>query len=60
MLTALAATREEVIAKLKEDPYTKANVWDWEKIQVLPVRTPTKPRPHPRWALVSLVMCWRL
>jgi len=34
MLTAVAATREEVIARLKEDPYTKHGVWDWDKAQI--------------------------
>lgn len=40
MLTVTAATKEEVIEKLKNDPYTKGDVWDWEKAQIFPVSNP--------------------
>ncbi|KAI5857198.1 hypothetical protein BZA05DRAFT_387555 [Tricharina praecox] len=46
VLTAVAATRDEVVARLKEDPYTKHGVWDWEKAQIFlfkcAVREPLK------------------
>jgi hypothetical protein len=40
VLTVTAATKEEVIEKLKNDPYTKGEVWDWEKAQIFPVSNP--------------------
>ncbi|KAF8242238.1 hypothetical protein K440DRAFT_639372 [Wilcoxina mikolae CBS 423.85] len=46
VLTVTGATKEEVIEKLKNDPYTKGEVWDWEKAQIFPflcaVREPLK------------------
>jgi uncharacterized protein YciI len=38
VLTAVAASKEEVIRRLKEDPYSKAGVWDWEKAQIMPYK----------------------
>ena len=37
VLSAMGATREDVVARLKQDPYTIAGVWDWDKAQILPV-----------------------
>ena len=33
----LAESRAEVEKALKEDIYTKAGIWDWEKVQIIPV-----------------------
>ncbi|KFY11816.1 hypothetical protein V492_04251 [Pseudogymnoascus sp. VKM F-4246] len=35
---AQASTKEEVLAELKNDVYGKADVWDFEKIQILPFK----------------------
>ncbi|KAA8896547.1 hypothetical protein FN846DRAFT_893268 [Sphaerosporella brunnea] len=47
VLTVVGTRKEEVLAKLKEDPYAKAGVWDMEKAQIMPykcaVREPLKP-----------------
>ena len=49
VMTAVGATREEVIEKLKNDPYSQADVWDWDKAQIMPVRRlPSAPSPRPR------------
>lgn len=32
VMLAYAASEEEVVKKLKEDVYTKNEVWDWEKV----------------------------
>jgi hypothetical protein len=46
VMTAVAASKEEVVGQLKEDPYAKAGVWDMEKAQIMPykcaVRVPLK------------------
>jgi len=34
-----AKTREEVLERLKEDVYTKGEVWDWSKVQVIPFKS---------------------
>ncbi|KAL9128634.1 MAG: hypothetical protein Q9217_002730 [Psora testacea] len=36
-LLAVAETREEVIKTLREDIYTTARVWDWNRIEIHPV-----------------------
>ncbi|KAI5813462.1 hypothetical protein BZA77DRAFT_346363 [Pyronema omphalodes] len=36
VVVATGETKEEVIEKLKQDPYTTENVWDWEKAQIIP------------------------
>jgi hypothetical protein len=51
VLTVTATTKEEVIEKLKNDPYTKGEVWDWEKAQIFPVSNPLS---WLRWVLAVL------
>lgn len=31
--------KEELISLLKDDPYTREGIWDWEKARVLAFRT---------------------
>ncbi|KAL9633391.1 MAG: hypothetical protein Q9164_004730 [Protoblastenia rupestris] len=38
-LLATAETKEDVIKTLKEDIYTKSGVWDWNKIQIHPIKS---------------------
>ena len=37
VMVALASSKEEVLAALKEDIYSTAGVWDWEKVTIHPV-----------------------
>lgn len=37
-LVMKAESKEKVIETLKADPYTKADVWDWDKLQIYPFR----------------------
>ena len=37
IMLALAESKEEVLAALKEDVYSTAGVWDWEKVTIQPV-----------------------
>ncbi|RPA79890.1 hypothetical protein BJ508DRAFT_415697 [Ascobolus immersus RN42] len=47
VMIALGDNKEEVVAKLKEDVYTKNNVWDWEKVEIYPFRTAVRvPLPY--------------
>ena len=39
VMMALAESKEEVLAALKEDVYSTAGVWDWEKVTIHPVST---------------------
>lgn len=34
-----AKTREEVVERLKKDVYVKGEVWDWEKVQIIPFKS---------------------
>ncbi len=34
VMMALAESKEEVLAALKEDVYSTAGVWDWEKVTI--------------------------
>ncbi|KAF2262308.1 hypothetical protein CC78DRAFT_468301 [Lojkania enalia] len=34
-----AKTREEVVERLKNDVYVKGEVWDWEKVQIIPFKS---------------------
>lgn len=34
-----AKTKEEVIERLKRDVYVKGEVWDWEKVQIIPFKS---------------------
>ncbi|KAF1973178.1 hypothetical protein BU23DRAFT_554464 [Bimuria novae-zelandiae CBS 107.79] len=34
-----AATKEEVLERLKRDVYVKGGVWDWDKVQVIPFKS---------------------
>ena len=34
-----AKTREEVIERLKRDKYVSNEVWDWEKVQIIPFKS---------------------
>ncbi|KAF8475025.1 hypothetical protein BDZ91DRAFT_712150 [Kalaharituber pfeilii] len=46
-MVALAASKEEVLAVLKADPYTKEDVWDWDKVEIYPFRTAIRaPMPY--------------
>lgn len=38
IMLAKADSRDEVIKALKEDIYTTAGVWNWDNVQVIPVR----------------------
>lgn len=38
-MVAFAASKEEVMQRLKDDVYTSGNVWDWDKVQIWPFRT---------------------
>jgi hypothetical protein len=38
-MVAYAASKEEVIEKLKKDVYSQNEVWDWEKVQIYPFRS---------------------
>jgi len=38
VMLALAASQEEVLEELKQDPYYKNNVWDWSKVQIYPFK----------------------
>ncbi|KAF1810218.1 hypothetical protein P152DRAFT_460726 [Eremomyces bilateralis CBS 781.70] len=38
-LLARAATQEELLEKLKADPYTVGQVWDWNKVQIYPFKS---------------------
>lgn len=40
VMLALAESKEEVFEALKRDIYSTSGVWDWEKVQIHPVRTP--------------------
>jgi hypothetical protein len=33
-----ARTKEEVVERLKKDVYVTGNVWDWEKVQIIPFK----------------------
>lgn len=39
VMLAHAESKEEVLRKLKEDVYTKEEVWDWDKVQIYPFRS---------------------
>lgn len=41
-IIARASTAEEVINVLKEDVYYVTGVWDWDKLQIYPVRKLSK------------------
>ena len=43
-LLARADTKEEVIAELKGDIYSRAGVWDWSKVEVIPVSSLSLPQ----------------
>jgi hypothetical protein len=36
-MIALGDSKEEVVGRLKEDVYSKNNVWDWAKAEIYPV-----------------------
>ncbi|OJD28801.1 ycii-related domain protein [Diplodia corticola] len=38
-MLAWAATKEEVLEKLKRDVYTENQVWDWSKVQIYPFKS---------------------
>lgn len=38
-MLAWAESKEEVLRALKEDVYSKSGVWNWDKVQIHPVRT---------------------
>lgn len=38
VMLALAESKEQVLQALREDIFHTAGVWDWDKVQVLPVR----------------------
>ncbi|KAF1991103.1 hypothetical protein K402DRAFT_400582 [Aulographum hederae CBS 113979] len=38
-MVAVAATKEEVLERLKKDVYTTGEVWDWEKVQIWPFKS---------------------
>jgi hypothetical protein len=35
----VAATREEVVERLKRDVYVTSGVWDFEKVQIIPFKS---------------------
>lgn len=37
-LITVAATREDVIAELKRDPYSLEDVWDWDRVTIVPFK----------------------
>ena len=37
VMLASADTEAEVVEQLKQDTYFKSGVWDWDKVQILPV-----------------------
>ncbi|KAK3628213.1 hypothetical protein LTR56_018727 [Elasticomyces elasticus] len=39
VMMAVADTKEEVLAKIKEDLYYTSGVWDVEKIQIFPFKS---------------------
>lgn len=39
VMIAHAATKEEVIERLKKDIYTTSGVWDWDKVQIYPFKS---------------------
>jgi uncharacterized protein len=38
-MLAYAESKEAVLQRLKEDLYTKEDVWDWDKVQIWPFRS---------------------
>lgn len=34
-----AKTKEEVLERLKRDVYVTGEVWDWEKVQIIPFKS---------------------
>ncbi|KAF2642285.1 hypothetical protein P280DRAFT_467683 [Massarina eburnea CBS 473.64] len=34
-----AKTKEEVLERLKKDVYVSGEVWDWEKVQIIPFKS---------------------
>lgn len=44
VMMALAESKEEVLAALKEDIYSTSGVWDWEKVTIHPVSLATSRR----------------
>lgn len=38
IVLAQARTKKEVLDALKADVYSEGEVWDWEKVQIYPVR----------------------
>ncbi|KAK7732928.1 hypothetical protein SLS57_000871 [Botryosphaeria dothidea] len=38
-MLAWAASKEEVLEKLKKDVYTENQVWDWSKVQIYPFKS---------------------
>jgi uncharacterized protein len=38
-LIVVAATREEVVQRLKDDVYSTVGVWDMDKVQIWPFRS---------------------
>ena len=43
VMMALANSKDEVLAALKEDIYSTSGVWDWEKVTIHPVSFSTLP-----------------
>lgn len=40
VMVAVASSKEEVVERLKQDIYSKEEVWDWDKVQIYPVSFP--------------------
>lgn len=38
-MLAYAESKEEVLEKLKNDVYSKEEVWDWDRVQIWPFRS---------------------
>ncbi|KZF25679.1 hypothetical protein L228DRAFT_244566 [Xylona heveae TC161] len=38
VMVAQADTKEEVLEALKADPYARADVWDWDAVQIYPFK----------------------
>ncbi|TKA66303.1 hypothetical protein B0A49_06944 [Cryomyces minteri] len=39
VMLAYAESKEEVVQMLKNDIYSKKDVWDWEKVQIYPFKS---------------------
>ncbi|KAL6714955.1 hypothetical protein ACLMJK_007215 [Lecanora helva] len=39
VMLAIAESREEVVERLRNDVYSKNNVWDWDKVTIYPFKS---------------------